>query len=269
MSTVSGIEQLIEVMARLRAPGGCPWDREQTHETIKPQLIEECYEVLEAIDARDMKALKEELGDVLLHVVFHSQLAGETGAFDFDQVARGIADKLIRRHPHVFGDLAVKDSAEVLRNWNEIKKGEKPERTSALDGVPRHLPALMRAQELQKKAARTGFDWPNAQGPMAKVKEEIAELEVEQAVGEASRTAEEVGDLLFALVNLVRHLKLDAEQCLSGASNKFADRFRQVETRLAEQGKKMGECSLAEMDAVWDQIKELEQKDAKKAKGVS
>lgn len=247
------IERLREIMAALRAPNGCPWDREQTHATIKPQLLEECYEVLEAIDSGDPRHLKEELGDVLLHVVFHAQLSSESGEFNFDDVATGISDKLVRRHPHVFGDVHAPDTATVLTNWNEIKKQEKPERTGPFDGIPKVLPALMRATEVSKKAARVGFDWPDANGAMQKVHEEIEELRVD--AHDKDRAADELGDLLFAVVNLSRHLKLDAEQCLANATKKFQTRFEKMSAHLAAQGKKLEDCSLAEMDAVWNEIK--------------
>lgn len=251
------IAQLVEVMAQLRGPNGCPWDKEQTHESIKPNLIEECYEVLEAIDSKNPEHLKEELGDLLLNVVFHARLSEEEGQFNLQDVAAGIVDKLIRRHPHVFGDVNVANSAEVLKNWNEIKKKEKPDRKSAIDGIPAHLPALMRAQELQKKAARVGFDWPDPTGPLAKVEEEIHELR------EAKNTShehlhEEFGDVLFTLVNLARHYGLDAEQCLTDANKKFIRRFQSVETQFAAQGKELKGSSLEEMDAAWNQAKAQE-----------
>jgi MazG family protein len=245
------IERLQNIMAALRAPNGCPWDREQTHASIKPQLLEETYEVLEAIDSRDMKHLQEELGDVLLHIVFHSQLAKEEGTFTFDDVATGVSEKLVRRHPHVFGDVKAETSADVLVNWDAIKKQEKPERTGALDGVPAALPALMRAQEIQKKAAKVGFDWPNVNGAMEKVREEIAEVES----APAEHRAEELGDLMFALVNVARHWKLDAEDCLRGTSAKFEARFRWIEARLLEQGRTPQQCTLQELDALWDEAK--------------
>jgi len=261
------MDRLIELMTRLRAPDGCAWDREQTPATLKPQLIEECYEVLEAIDSGSPKHLTEELGDLLLHVVFHAQIAREAGQFAFGDVANGIADKLIRRHPHVFGDAKVADAAGVVAQWNELKKAEKPERESALDGVPRALPALMRAEALQKKARNVGFDWPDVQGALDKVREEVAEVtaEIESDLAfahanegkftPAPETAEEIGDLLFSIVNLTRHLKLDAEELLTGANDKFSRRFRAVEARIKAQGKAMSDCSLEELDAAWDAVK--------------
>jgi MazG family protein len=252
----SGIDQLLEIMARLRGPGGCPWDQEQTHESIKPQLIEECYEVVEAIESGQPEHLREELGDLLLHVVFHAQMAQEKGEYTFDQVARGIVEKLIRRHPHVFGDQTAADSAEVLKNWHEIKKKEKPERMGALDGVPRGLPGLMRAQELQRKAARVGFDWPDIAGPMAKIQEETVELQKECGTNpDSAKIKDELGDLLFAVVNVARHLKIDAEEALGGANAKFQNRFQAVEAEVKAQGKEMKDCALAELDAIWDRVK--------------
>jgi tetrapyrrole methylase family protein / MazG family protein len=251
------IERLREIMATLRAPNGCPWDREQTHESIKSALLEEAYELIEAIDNRDMENMKEELGDVLLQVIFHSQLANETGKFNFDDVVTTISDKLVRRHPHVFGDVNAPDTATVLANWNEIKKKEKPERKGPFDGIPKALPALMRATEVSKKAAKVGFDWPNAEGALAKVREETDELAAE--THDKTRAAEELGDLLFAVVNLSRHLKLDAEQCLYAATNKFQKRYEAMAAVLAERGKKLEDCTLAEMDAVWNEIKRCRQ----------
>lgn len=254
------IERLRAIMVKLRAPDGCPWDREQTHASIKPQLIEECYEVLEAIDANAPDDLCEELGDLLLQVVFHSQLASEAKQFNFDDVATTIADKLVRRHPHVFGDVKADTSDEVLVNWDAIKKQEKPERKGPFDGVPRAMPALMRAQEVQKKAAKTGFDWPDARGPLEKIKEEAAELEAEVVRAEkgtlvGNELAEELGDLLFAVVNLARHQKVDAEQCLTYAVDKFTRRYARMAELLIAEGKEAASSSLEEMDAAWDRAK--------------
>jgi MazG family protein len=262
------LERLLDLMARLRAPGGCPWDREQTPATLKPQMLEECYEVLEAIDSGSAVHLTEELGDLLLHVVFQAQIAREAGDFTFADVANGIADKLVRRHPHVFGAEKVADSGGVVTLWHQLKQAEKPERQSALDGVPRALPALLRAEALQKKARNVGFDWPDVAGSLDKVREEVAEVvaEIEADVALAGanemkftaseKTAEELGDLLFSLVNLTRHLKLDAEQLLTGASDKFARRFRAVEERVKTSGKQVGDCTMEELDAVWNSVKD-------------
>jgi tetrapyrrole methylase family protein/MazG family protein len=260
------IEKVIDLMARLRAPEGCPWDREQTPASLKHQLLEECYEVLEAIDGSSPEHLAEELGDLLLHIVFQAQIAREAGAFTFADVADGLAEKLIRRHPHVFGDFKVKDSTETIALWQELKKKEKPERASVLDGVPRALPALMRAEALQKKARHVGFDWPDAQGALAKVREEIDEVLEEDEAGrpdadEPRATPElgaEIGDLLFALVNLTRHLKLNAEELLTGASDKFSRRFRAVEDHFRAAGKSMKDVPLRELDEAWNQVKARE-----------
>ena len=261
------MDRLLEIMARLRAPDGCAWDREQTPETLKPQMLEEVYEVIEAIDSGSPAHLTEELGDLLLHIVFQAQIAREAGDFTFADVANGIADKLIRRHPHVFGDIKTDDPAKIVAQWNELKKAEKPERQSALDGVPRALPALMRAEALQKKARNVGFDWPDVQGSLDKVREEIAEVtvEIESDVAFAHaneakfvptpETAEELGDLLFSIVNLTRHLKLDAEELLTGANDKFTRRFHAVEARIKAEGKTLPECTLEELDAAWNAVK--------------
>jgi MazG family protein len=261
------MDRLLDLMARLRAPDGCAWDREQTPATLKPQMLEECYEVMEAIDAGSPGHLTEELGDLLLHIVFQARIAQETGDFAFADVANGIADKLVRRHPHVFGDVKVADAAGVVAQWHQLKKGEKPERESALDGVPRALPALMRAEALQKKARHVGFDWPDVRGSLDKVREEVAEVtaEIESDFAfahaneakfiPAPETAEEIGDLLFSIVNLTRHLKLDAEELLTGANDKFGRRFRAVEARIKAQGKTMTDCTMEELDAAWNAVK--------------
>jgi MazG family protein len=266
-ANAQAIERLIEIMARLRAPDGCAWDREQTPATLKPQMLEEVYEVVEAIDSGSAEHLTEELGDLLLHIVFQAQIGRETGQFDFAKVATAVSDKLVYRHPHVFGDKKVTDAAAVVAQWDELKKAEKPERESALDGVPRALPALMRAEALQKKARKVGFDWPDVGGSLEKVREEVAEvteeIERDAAFAHANEakfvaspeTAEEIGDLLFSIVNLTRHLKLDAEELLTGANDKFSRRFRAVEQRLKAQGKLVKDCSMEELDAVWEEVK--------------
>ena len=264
------IEKVIDLMARLRAPDGCPWDREQTPAMLKPQMLEECYEVMEAIDGTSVPHMVEELGDLLLHIVFQAQIAREAGDFTFADVADALAEKLVRRHPHVFGEIRVSDSAETIALWNELKKKEKPERASALDGVPRALPALLRAEALQKKARHVGFDWPDAHGALAKVREEIEEVVAEiEAPGETSpeagarivatpEVAAELGDLLFALVNLTRHLKLNAEELLTAANDKFARRFRAVEAEFKAAAKPMKGAPLEELDAAWERVKASE-----------
>jgi MazG family protein len=278
----SSIEKVIDLMARLRAPDGCPWDREQTPASLKPQMLEECYEVMEAIDGSSVPHLVEELGDLLLHIVFQAQIAREAGDFTFADVADALAEKLVRRHPHVFGEHKVSNSTETIALWNELKKAEKPERESALDGVPRALPALLRAEALQKKARHVGFDWPDAHGALAKVREEIEEVVAEvESTGVASpeasspeilspeanakltatpEMAAELGDLLFALVNLTRHLKLNAEELLTAANDKFARRFRAVEEEFKASGKPMKGAPLEELDAAWDRVKAKENK---------
>ncbi|MEW8979488.1 MAG: nucleoside triphosphate pyrophosphohydrolase [Symbiobacterium sp.] len=250
------LDPLVEVMARLRAPDGCPWDREQSHASLRRYMLEEAYEVVEAIDQGDPAHLCEELGDVLLQVVFHAQIAREAGHFDMRDVVQGITEKLIRRHPHVFGEAVAKTAADVTRNWEAIKRAERgrEEPASVLSGISRALPALSRALEIQKRAAKVGFDWPDAAGPAEKVREELGEV---LAAG-ASEQEEEVGDLLFAVVNLARKLKIDPEIALSGTNAKFERRFRQVEERLAEKGLRVTDVSLAEMDSVWNEVKQAE-----------
>jgi MazG family protein len=250
------IQQLRAIIAALRAPEGCPWDREQTHTSLRAGLIEEAYEVVEAINTGDDANLREELGDLLLQSIFHAQIAAEEGRFDFDDVARGIAEKLIRRHPHVFGEDRCADSAEVLRKWDDIKRAEKGAvATSALDGISGGLPALMRAEKVQKKAARIGFDWSEAAPVVAKIREELAEVEAELAAGAAAKIEEEIGDLLFSVVNLARKLKVDGETALQAATEKFSTRFRKVEALARERGIVLDKLSLAELDVLWDEVK--------------
>jgi tetrapyrrole methylase family protein/MazG family protein len=251
--------RLVAIMARLRGEGGCPWDREQSHASLVPYLIEESYEVKEAIDKNDVESLREELGDLLLQVVFHAQLAREAGRFDIDDVARAICRKLIGRHPHVFGDVEVGSSAEVLQNWEQIKLDEKRERQetpSRLSGVPKELPALLRAHRVQEKAARVGFDWEHVRDVFAKVREEIGELESAVGQGETGPINAEIGDLLFALVNLSRFLNVQSELALHDTIERFIERFRYIEQRAAEQGRQLEEMTLAEMDALWDEAKQ-------------
>jgi tetrapyrrole methylase family protein/MazG family protein len=254
----SSFEELVAVMARLRGEGGCPWDREQTHASLKPYLVEEVYEALEAIDQGDDAELRRELGDVLLQVVFHAQIANEEGRFSIEEVCRSIVDKLIRRHPHVFGQTLAENAEQVLANWERIKQDERREADkpdSALEGVPRQLPALLRAQRIQNKAAKVGFDWKQVEGPLDKVEEEWGEFRRACQGGSAQELEEEFGDLLFALVNVSRFLKLDAEETLRRAVDKFERRFRAVEAVFRAQGRQMQESTLEEMDQVWDQVK--------------
>ena len=266
---MDGIERLHSIMVRLRDPEkGCPWDREQTLATLKPCLLEETHELLAAMDRPDDKSnYIEELGDVLLQVMFQCVMAEQEGRFSFDDVANAISDKLVHRHPHVFGDVDAKDSATVLRNWEQIKQQEhrKESRHSALDGVPPALPGLLKAQRTQEKAARVGFDWKDADGPMEKIREETKELEAEisavrDGVGrippaKQDRVREELGDLLFSVCNLARKLGVDAESSVAGATDKFAARFRAVEAAAKAKGRDMKDMTLAEMDALWDEAK--------------
>ena len=251
------IDRLLRIMARLRAPDGCPWDREQTHASLRASVIEEAYEVASAISADDQENLREELGDLLLQVVFHAQLAGERGEWDFDDAASGIVEKLVRRHPHVFGSENAANSAEVLKRWDEIKRTEKgPVHESVLDGIGEGLPGLLRAEKMQKRAAKVGFDWSELPPVIAKVREELAE--VEAAMSDPAKVEGEIGDLLFAVVNLARKLKVDGEVALHGATEKFASRFRKIEAIARERGLTLETMSLAEMDAIWDEVKAKE-----------
>ena len=262
MNSESSFTELVEVMARLRAPNGCPWDREQTHSTLKPYLIEETYEALEAIDIGDDDELCKELGDVLLQVVFHAQIATEENRFDIEEVARAIVDKLIRRHPHVFADVDVDGSEQVLQNWEQIKKQERQEpgeaTPSLLDGIPTQLPALMRAQRMQARVSRQGFDWDQIAGPLDKVEEEFAELRQAWASGETPAIEDEFGDLLFALVNTGRFLNVDPEQALRQSTEKFERRFRALEEAVRTSGREISALSLQELDEIWDEIKARE-----------
>ena len=259
MNSESSFTELVEVMARLRAPNGCPWDREQTHATLKPYFIEETYEALEAIDIGDDDELCKELGDVLLQVVFHAQIATEENRFDIEEVARAIVDKLIRRHPHVFADVDVDGSEQVLQNWEQIKKQERQEEGEAtpslLDGIPKQLPALMRAQRMQARVSRQGFDWDQIAGPLDKVEEEFAELRQAWASGETPAIEDEFGDLLFALVNTGRFLNVDPEQTLRQSTEKFERRFRALEEAVRRSGREISALSLQELDTIWDEIK--------------
>jgi MazG family protein len=245
---------LVAVMRRLLAPDGCPWDREQTFETLKPFVIEEAYEVCEAIDAGSPEALREELGDLLLQIVFQSELARARGWFGPDDVAQAIVDKLVRRHPHVFGDAKVADADAVVRQWEEIKQKEK-KGEGALGGVPKSLPALRMALRVSEKAEGVGFDWPDLAGSRAKVEEEIREVDEALASRDVSRVEGELGDLLFALVNLARKSKVDPEEALRKTTKKFIARFAHVEARLRERGKTPRESTLEEMDALWEEAK--------------
>ena len=253
------VERLTEIVRTLRGPGGCPWDREQTLESLRPNLIEEAYELIDAIDSGDRSALREELGDVLLQVVFQSRLCEEEGAFGLAEVADGVVEKLVRRHPHVFGETEVSGSEEVLRNWDAIKRREKQGEgeapASVLAGVPRHLPALMKAAQVQKRAARSGFDWARAEDVTEKLREEVGELCEAVASGREDAVREELGDLLFSAVNVARFLGHDPEELLNRNVEKFSRRFRFVEERTREAGRPMSDFSLEELDGFWEEAK--------------
>lgn len=251
-----GLTRLRYIVHRLRAPGGCPWDMEQTHESLIPHVLEEAYEVVDAIKSGDPTLICEELGDLLLQPVLHAEIASETGAFDIDKMAHGLSEKLIRRHPHVFGEASAATSDAVLTQWDAIKRQEKgTQKEGHLHGVGAGLPALMRAQKLQKKAARVGFDWPDIAPVFGKLREEIAELEEAIAKGETAAMEEELGDLLFSVVNLARKLDIGSEPALAATNEKFTRRFHAVEDQLTAAGKKLGEATLEEMDAAWDAAK--------------
>jgi len=245
-----------DVVVRLRAPGGCPWDRQQTHQSLRSHLLEETYEVLAALDADDMQALKEELGDLLLQIMLHAQIASEDGDFKLTDSVQHIIAKLIRRHPHVFGEITVGSTEEVLRNWEQIKREERADKlVSLLAGVPEALPALSRAIEMQRRAARVGFDWPDAEQVLSKLNEELEEL---RQASDAKSRAMELGDLLFSLVNLARWYEIDPESALRETNQRFAHRFAAIERRAAEVGRPLEEMSLAEMDALWEEAKSHE-----------
>ncbi len=249
-------EEVVQLMARLRAPDGCPWDREQTHRSLRTYLLEETYEVLDAIERNDAEALKDELGDLLLQVVFHAQMAREQGRFGIDDVLTGLHEKLTRRHPHVFGEGKADTAQQVVHNWEALKATERNDRSSALDGVGAQLPALLEAFQLTRKAAQVGFDWEKAEDVLAKVDEELGEVRKELSGGDSGRVENELGDLLFVVVNLARKLDVDPEVALRRANRKFVERFRHIEGELARQGKRPEDSTLEEMDALWDKAKQ-------------
>ena len=254
------VQDLVEIMRLLRSPGGCPWDAEQTHESIKKNLIEETYEVIEAINKKDNELLCEELGDLLMQVVFHAQMESENGSFDFDAVADGVCKKLVERHPHVFGEVVISGVDDVLTNWDAIKRKTKGQKntTESMLSVPRELPALMRATKLQKKAADVGFDWNDVSGALDKLEEEIKELRQAVENKDASNMTEELGDVLFSAVNVSRFIKSDAEEALTAASDKFLSRFTVVEKLAAERGIDMRAENLEVLDGLWDEAKSKE-----------
>lgn len=252
------LKPLEDVIKTLREPGGCPWDIVQTHKTLRRNLIEEVYEVIEAIDLGDKKLLCEELGDLLMQIVFHARMAEEAGCFSMQDVIDGITEKLIRRHPHVFGDITVKDAGEVLQNWEAIKRAEKKERKSVLDGVPKDLPSLMAAYKLQYKASKVGFDWPDIDPVWDKVSEELHELEEATIDGSKEQIEEELGDVLFTIVNLARFLKVDPEVALSATNRKFRRRFSYIENKVKGKQEKWEDLSLIDLDDLWQEAKEKE-----------
>lgn len=255
--TGQGIRRLVGLMQRLLAPDGCPWDQEQTLQTLLPYLVEETYEVVDAVNANHVADHKEELGDLLLQIVFQSELRHAEGAFGIDDVAEGIVEKLVRRHPHVFGEVQAKDTQEVLANWAQLKAEEKAEKGKhgALDGVPRSAPALLRANRLGEKAAAVGFDWANAQGPRDKIHEELAELDQAVAKGDRAAIEHELGDVLFSVVNLARKLGVDPENALRGTAERFTSRFGHLEAALAREGRNVRDADAAELDRLWEAAK--------------
>ncbi len=257
---------LVAVQARLRAPGGCPWDREQTHSSLRTYLVEEAYEVLDAIETGNSKELAEELGDLLLQVLFHADLARESDAFDISDVITGIHDKMVRRHPHVFGNVKAETAGEVLRNWAQLKAKEKQATPpkgevsqdpapSALDGVPRNLPALLEAYQMTRRAAQVGFDWERAEGIFEKLEEETTELRAALATSNRRATEEEVGDILFSVVNLVRFLGLDPEVTLKHSNLKFKERFQEMEREASRSGKRLSDLSKEDLEQLWEAAK--------------
>ena len=262
-------EQLVALQARLRAPNGCPWDVEQTHLTLRTYLIEEAYEVLEALESGDDSKFAEELGDLLLQVVFHAQIATEQKRFNAADVVRGIHQKMVRRHPHVFGEKRAKNAREVLKNWEQIKAEERKaksskrgiaasvegEAASLLDGIPHTLPAVMQGFQLTRRASRIGFDWDDVEGVLAKLQEELGELRAARATQSSQQIEEEIGDVLFAAVNLARFLKVDPEIALKRTNAKFTSRFREMERLAREGGRKLADVPRPEMESLWDQAK--------------
>jgi len=255
VSPVDAFRTLVDVVARLRAPNGCPWDREQTHQSLRPCLLEESYEVLDALDRAEPAALREELGDLLLQIVFHAQIASEQGQFTAEDVSADVAAKMVRRHPHVFGDATVADSAEVTRNWSRIKAEERARRgaedTSVLSGLPPELPALHAAARLGEKAARVGFDWPSPAEALTKVREELAELEEALAGDQPERVEQELGDMLFALASVARLAGHSPEMALRQALTRFGRRFRRIEAAVRSQGRDIHALTAAELDTLW------------------
>ena len=266
MNSKADIQKLVDLVARLRGENGCPWDREQTRETLKPMLIEEAYEVLDALDGASPAELKEELGDLLFQVVFHAQIAQEKGEFRLADIIDRLHEKMVRRHPHVFGGADLRTADDVLRNWEDIKAAERGTSSasspdsgkSLLDGIPSRLPALHQAYQMTAKASRVGFDWPDLEAILEKLKEEAAETLEAHAAKDQSRLVDEAGDLLFVAVNVARFLGVDPETALRHSNRKFERRFRYLEAKIKGQGRELKEASLVEMDALWDEAKKLE-----------
>lgn len=250
-------DDLVEIMKFLRAPNGCPWDRVQTHKSIRSNMIEETYEVVEAIDNEDPELLKEELGDVLLQVIFHSEMASENNQFTIDDVVNDICQKLVIRHPHVFGDVNASNEEEALKSWDDVKMATKSQnkQSQAMDSVSKALPSLMRATKIQKKAAKIGFDWEDVSGALEKVKEETTELNEAIVNNDVANQSEELGDLLFSVVNVARFIDVDAEKALYDACDKFTNRFRKVEELANLRNIDMKTASLTELDSLWDEVK--------------
>lgn len=247
--------KLVDTIAKLRGPEGCPWDKQQTHLSLKKYAIEETYEVIDAIDSGDPAKLEDELGDFLLQALLHAQIAAESGEFDIGDVCKTIREKLLRRHPHVFADVEVSGVDDVLHNWEQIKRAEYEHRRSVLDGVPKSLPALMRATKISKKAAKTGFDWPDVRAIIGKLKEETTELEEALERGNGDEIKDEIGDLLFTMVNIARFQHVDAEEALRDMLAKFVYRFNKIEEKAEETGRSISDMTLEEMDQVWEDAK--------------
>ena len=254
-------EDLVALQARLLDPNGCPWDREQTHESLRTYLLEETYEVLEALDAKDFAKFPEELGDLLLQVVFHAELAKRAGRFEIGDVVEHIYTKMVRRHPHVFGDVEAGDSKTVLKNWEQLKAeerkaaGKAEQKHSLLDGIPKTLPATLEAFQLTRRASRIGFDWENVEGILEKLKEEVAEMRAATASGEREKLEDEIGDLLFVAVNVARFMHVDPELALRSTNRKFQERFRWMEQEAERSGRKLADVPRGEMEALWDRAK--------------
>lgn len=252
-------DDLTEIIRILRSPEGCPWDREQTLYSLKSAMMEEAAELLDALDNKDIENIKEELGDLMLHVVMHSRIAEEEELFSLEEVVKGLNDKLVRRHPHVFGNEKINTAQAVVKRWDEVKAAEqksKPELKSVLDKTPNNLPSLLKCENLQKRAAKYGFDWKNIEDVFNKLDEEIAELKEAYKKGDTNHAAEELGDVMFTAVNLARHMKISADETMRNANNKFKKRFTYIEHKLKESGKSLKEASLEEMNTLWNETKE-------------